>query len=527
MSSSAWYHGVSLVVDLRFLSIYFFAVDFMGGDAKCVQHKIVLPMYVSYTSIPSSTANTTMKSTKLLTKPYLDVTTTTTTSDAKCNLNNSINNCIHSNINCNNNTANSMHMSKGTKTTLNNKLNISETDNSDTGKHAIDYYAMSYKQQYHGECDTNDLNEANLMKSAAHPMRNASAITSSPLTGVHKSKNGLVYRQHSGAGNGKLSGIGNNAYRSRSIRHSDSDETRSSSIDYNFNYAKFRSPLNSSNLLLQSQKQQPILPSSGGKRGKIPTKYNQCIDSCNNTHHHHSQAHDCSTTSTLATEFDSFVRSKVHHQHHTNDDQHHQPIQYPKVHNHPSCRCAIQNCCPFADHIAGAAVATATGPLYSVVALHDKKYASPRRREHSYIYKAPPTDDSPPHYDQIDGYSMKRTLSHDRLYSHRRISAVRNRTRPKSYCSNVNNYPAQLWKHFAIWSGFIVLMSVRLVNKIMDNNDKLCSPHLFFSRVCVCLCHFVFRYNSAELNLTLTIFCVSFLFLSGFECGQKHWFCWF
>lgn len=48
----------------------------MGGDAKSVQHTVVHPMYVSYSSIPSSTANSTIKSTKLLTKPFVDVTAT-------------------------------------------------------------------------------------------------------------------------------------------------------------------------------------------------------------------------------------------------------------------------------------------------------------------------------------------------------------------------------------------------------------------------------------------------------------------
>lgn len=75
----------------------------MGGDAKSVQHTVVHPMYVSYTSIPTSTANTTMKSTKLLTKPYNDVTNCST-----ANHNNNINN--------NNNNNNSRSISSGSVT---------------------------------------------------------------------------------------------------------------------------------------------------------------------------------------------------------------------------------------------------------------------------------------------------------------------------------------------------------------------------------------------------------------------------
>lgn len=84
----------------------------MGGDAKSVQHTVVHPMYVSYTSIPTSTANTTMKSTKLLTKPYNDVTncsTTANTTKATTILNFSHNN----NTNKNNNLINNCSISSG------------------------------------------------------------------------------------------------------------------------------------------------------------------------------------------------------------------------------------------------------------------------------------------------------------------------------------------------------------------------------------------------------------------------------
>lgn len=50
----------------------------MGGDAKSVQHTVVHPMYVSYSSIPTSTANTTLKSKAPLTKQFVNVTTNPT-----------------------------------------------------------------------------------------------------------------------------------------------------------------------------------------------------------------------------------------------------------------------------------------------------------------------------------------------------------------------------------------------------------------------------------------------------------------
>lgn len=45
---------------IPFSSLFFslLPVDFMGGDAKCVQHKIVLPMYVSQKTSPTSTSYT-------------------------------------------------------------------------------------------------------------------------------------------------------------------------------------------------------------------------------------------------------------------------------------------------------------------------------------------------------------------------------------------------------------------------------------------------------------------------------------
>lgn len=81
----------------------------MGGDAKSVQHTVVHPMYVSYTSIPTSTANTTMNSTKLLTKPYLDVTSTATTTTATNTNNSTKANANNYSVALNNKTAHSMH----------------------------------------------------------------------------------------------------------------------------------------------------------------------------------------------------------------------------------------------------------------------------------------------------------------------------------------------------------------------------------------------------------------------------------
>ena len=43
---------------MAFPFIVYFPVDFVGGDAKCPQHKSVHPMYVSYTSIPTSASTT-------------------------------------------------------------------------------------------------------------------------------------------------------------------------------------------------------------------------------------------------------------------------------------------------------------------------------------------------------------------------------------------------------------------------------------------------------------------------------------
>lgn len=89
----------------------------MGGDAKNVQHTIVHPMYVSYTSIPTSTANTTMKSTKLLTKPYNDVTNCNSSGNSTKSatiLNFSNHNNVINNNNSNNN--NNCSISSGSET---------------------------------------------------------------------------------------------------------------------------------------------------------------------------------------------------------------------------------------------------------------------------------------------------------------------------------------------------------------------------------------------------------------------------
>lgn len=366
-----------------------FAVDFMGGDAKCVQHKIVLPMYVSYTSIPTSTANTTMKSTKLLTNPYLDVTTTSTTA-ATYNLNKSINDHKQST-----NNRNSMH-NKNSKPGGTNNTEINMSINGMGGEiggekttAATNLYSMSFNP-YKSGANNDEFDDCTTTKKLmTNPMRSLNTAGH-----VHK-RNGVVYRNKPN----KLYGIANGYPNPRAIRYSDSDDTRSSSIDYNFNYVKFRSPLNAAG--------------SSGVNGKLLASYR-----------------DCSTTTTLATEC---------------SDKRHSLI-LPKVHNHPNCQCAVQNYCPFAERFDKPINQLAIGNF----GLNDRKCYAPRypyrRRDsntNAFDYDAK-MHESPPEYDHIDDFLMKRTFSHDRLFSQRRITAVRNSTRPKSYCSNVNHNPTQL-----------------------------------------------------------------------------------
>lgn len=355
----------------------------MGGDAKCVQHKIVLPMYVSYTSIPTSTANTTMKSTKLLTNPYLDVTTNST-SAATCNLDKPINN-VHNQTNQKRNSINK------TLSEIN-----QNTCNGDSEKCGTNFYSMSYNPYKSSSTIIDDFTDRTSTtigkKIMTNPMRNDH---------VHKRNNGIVYRNSS-----QLCAVTNAGLMPRSIRYSDSDDTRSSSIDYNFNYVKFRSSL-----------------SATGKT--VP--YHR----------------DSSTTSTLATDCGSFVRPSP--KSYMDNDKNQSLVVLPKVHNHPNCQCSIQNCCPFSVE----RYENATNQMYG---MHDRKCFAPRypyKRRDLNITTNPinndhKMNDSPPEYDQIDDFLMKRTFSHDRLFSKRRVAAVRSRTRPKSYCSNVNHYPTQL-----------------------------------------------------------------------------------
>lgn len=363
----------------------------MGGDAKCVQHKIVLPMYVSYTSIPTSTANTTMKSTKLLTNPYLDVTTTST-SAATCNLDKSIINNVHNNNNINNNSnQQQQHQMRNQKTIFNEidqktgTTNDGDDDNDSMEKCGKSFYSMSYNPY---KCTNIDDRIQTPKKLMTNPLRSDH---------IHKRNNGIVYRNSS-----QLCAVAN-GYQQRTPRYSDSDDTRSSSIDYNFNYVKFRSPLNATTAINKS------------------TSYR-----------------DSSTTSTECTS--SFLRNASKYM---DIDDKKQSIILPKVHNHPNCQCNIQYYCPFAGINEHNENQTKYG-------MHERKCFAPRypykRRDLNpnpinYDHKI---NDSPPEYDQIDDFLMKRTFSHDRLFSQRRITAIRSRTRPKSYCSNVNHYPTQL-----------------------------------------------------------------------------------
>lgn len=71
----------------------FFPVDFMGGDAKSPQHTSVHPMYVSYSSIPTS-ASTTMTSNKLINNNQNGLSSNTNTLQSQIIFNNNRNSNI-------------------------------------------------------------------------------------------------------------------------------------------------------------------------------------------------------------------------------------------------------------------------------------------------------------------------------------------------------------------------------------------------------------------------------------------------
>ncbi|XP_031620686.1 probable serine/threonine-protein kinase drkD isoform X2 [Contarinia nasturtii] len=372
--------------------------DFMGGDAKCVQHKIVMPMYVS---IP------TMKSTKLLTNPYLDVTTTNSTSAATYNLEkksindhnqkstnnrNTINNINKNNRRCNANSE------INTNTNMNATINVN-SDNIKTSDHyATNFFSMSYNPYKNGTSNEHACNGI-AKKIMTNPVRSHNTDNIKR----QYNHNDIVYRNSS-----KLSSI-RPGCRPRSIRYSDSDDTRSSSIDYNFNYVKFRSPL-SANCMASNYR-------------------------------------DSSTTSTLATECSLFVHPSSKH---VDEDEKKQSIVLSKVHNHPNCQCGIQNCCPFANerfdnhlihHRSHGGTCSIQDRQYFVQRYPYRRRDLNTSNALNYDHKI---HESPPEYDQVDDFLMKRTFSHDRLFCQRRLLTARNRTRPKSYCSNVSYCPTQL-----------------------------------------------------------------------------------
>lgn len=377
----------------------------MGGDAKCVQHKIVLPMYVSYTSIPTSTANTTMKSTKLLTNPYLDVTTTNSTSAATCNPDKkSINDHNNKSTTNNRNTINNINKINSrcnANAEINKKININtNSDNANIipEKYVTNFFSMSYNPYTNGSNIENNDDHTVTKKIMTNPMRTHNTDH------VHRqyNNNNIIYRNSN-----KLCSVGH-GYRSRSIRCSDSDDTRSSSIDYNFNYVKFRSPLSAA---------------------------------CKASNYR-----DSSTTSTLATDCSLFARPISKH---IDEDEKKQSFVFPKVHNHPNCQCGIQNCCPFANDRFENHVSHHRS--HGICNKIDRKcYVSgyPHRRRDLNTNNAFNNDqkinESPPEYDQVDEFLMKRTFSHDRLFCQRSTLTARHRTRPKSYCNNISYCPTQL-----------------------------------------------------------------------------------
>lgn len=449
-------------------------------------------MYVSYTSIPTSTANTTMKSTKLLTNPYLDVTSTST-SAAASKLNKLIhdhnqsttNNYHHFNhLQNNNNNTNSLHqhhyhpqnsMQNNTITTntntsnsnsngkkkprkpnanhtssncSNNEINTSITGLMGNGdemgdKSTVQLHSMSFHSYKSGtntdefdDCTTTTTTTTATAATAATPIKHMTNPIRSHnnASHVHKS-NGVIYRTPS---NKRHSGNAYTPHRT-TARYPDSDDTRSSSIDYNFNYVKFRSPLNAASAAINGK--------VAAFRDSSPTRI---------------------TAANTALAFDSntFGRPMASKCIENNADKRHSLI-LPKVHNHPNCQCSLKNYCPFAVAAAATAAAEriekktlATTPLnQSAGNGHERKCLSPRhlyrRRDlnNAFHYDGK-LYESPPEYDRIDDFLMKRTHSHDRLFSQRRAgstsavatsaAAIRSSTRPKSYCSNVNHYPVQL-----------------------------------------------------------------------------------
>lgn len=400
-------------ISLSWDSSFFFPVDFMGGDAKCVQHKIVLPMYVSYTSIPTSTANTTMKSTKLLTNPYLDVTTT---SVATFNLDKSINDYNNQTLTNNRNLINSKNsrysanseFNTGATTNTNSNMTISENgdnNNSEIGRKCVmsNFYSMSHNP-FVNRFDEFGGDRNITKKLMTNPLRSH----------IQKRNNSISCRSSS-----KLCAI-SNGYIPRSTRYPDSDDTRSSSIDYNFNYVKFRSPL---------------------------------IVACKMTPQ--TQYRDSSSTS-ATTECSMFLQSSPEKLFEDNEQKY--SLVLPKVHNHPNCQCSIQNLCPFAikrfnaSTVSAAENVTHQNSIYTA-GMHDREFSVPsypyRRRDlhtNDFNFDHNKVNISSPENDHIDDFHMKRTFSHDRLYSQRRTVALtaRNRTRPISYCSNVNHYPTKL-----------------------------------------------------------------------------------
>lgn len=309
------------------------AVDFMGGDGKCVQHKIVLPMYVSYTSIPTSTANTTMKSTKLLTKPYSDVTSTSTS-------------------------AVTTNLSKPRIPLTSNSITKKRNRQADHIASMEDMYklrSMSFNLYKLGS-RPNDLDAFVAKKSLANPSR---TMNISPAQPVHNRPTAF--------------GCG---YKSRSNKYTSSDDARTPSIDYNFNYAKFRSPLNS--------------------------KSSSYLDSSKNS------------TPTLKLLDNDKWTSQL----------------FPQVPVY-LCPCHYPNC-----HIEQR---FQNRSYLSYDGVNESKYFSyhypcadrPSKASHKAANTAQ-------FYNQDDvEYSMKRTISHDRVYSSR--PSNQKRRRPKSYCSSSNH----------------------------------------------------------------------------------------
>lgn len=421
-----------------------------------------------------------MKSTKLLTNPYVDVTNTTT-NVATSKLNKLIND--HNNTqNHNHNHSHHHHyqhnhnsiQNNNTTTTTNNSNNSSSNnnkkkprkpnanhlnDNNDINtsivngeingdKTAVQLHSMSFNSYKSGGTNTDDFDDCTTTTTTATATTTATTATT-PATPpkymatnqmrshnpghVHNKRNGVIQRTST---NNKLHiGIGNVAPRTNNMtqRYTDSDDTRSSLIDYNFNYVKFRSPLN--------------------MVGKQTVAFRDSSPASQTSH-------------ALTFDSNTFARPMPSKCIETGDKRH--SLILPKVHNHPSCQCSIQNLCPFAVAAAEHTLHPSCGNGFT---MHEQKCYSPR---HPYRRRDATTKatnyalhyggdggsgsggksyESPPEYDRIDDFLMKRTHSHDRLFGQRRggnatsataTAAIRNSGRPKSYCSNVNHYPVQL-----------------------------------------------------------------------------------